>query len=145
MLVGLEWAESMMFLLLHVTCSCIFHAYIPLFSIFLNIIVDWYFFACLSLSLSFFQIVCTWHLSANPLCPKTLFVPRHPLLLILHPFMSSSVMINPISNFQRTFLNEAFIQNTRLFFRISPILIYPLSITIGVRNPFVISWLVVPS
>ena len=52
MLVGLEWAESMMFLLLHVTCSRIFHAYIPLFSIFLNIIVDWYFFACLSLSLS---------------------------------------------------------------------------------------------
>ena len=138
----------MMFLLLHVTCSRIFHAYIPLFSIFLNIIVDWYFFASLSLSLSlslyFFQIVCTWHSSTNPLCPRTLFVPRHPLILILHPLMSGSVMINPISNFQRTFLNVAFIQNARLFFRISPVLIYPLSITIGVGNPFVISRLVVP-
>ena len=28
-LVGLDWAEPMMFLLLHVTCSYIFHAYVP--------------------------------------------------------------------------------------------------------------------
>ena len=34
-LVGLDQAEPMMFLLLHVTCSCIFHAYIPFFSILL--------------------------------------------------------------------------------------------------------------
>ena len=31
-LVGLDWAEPMMFLLFHVTCSCIFHAEVPLFS-----------------------------------------------------------------------------------------------------------------
>ena len=30
-LVGLDWVELMMFLLLHVTCSCIFHAYVPFF------------------------------------------------------------------------------------------------------------------
>jgi len=30
-LVGLDWAEPTMFLLLHVTCSCIFHAYVPFF------------------------------------------------------------------------------------------------------------------
>ena len=30
-LVGLDWAEPMIFLLLHITCSCIIHAYIPLF------------------------------------------------------------------------------------------------------------------
>ena len=28
-LVGLDWAEPMMFLLLHVTYSYIFHAYVP--------------------------------------------------------------------------------------------------------------------
>ena len=30
-LVGLDWAEPMMFLLLHITCSCLFHAYVPSF------------------------------------------------------------------------------------------------------------------
>ena len=30
MLVGLEWAEPIMSLLLHVTCLCIFHTYIPI-------------------------------------------------------------------------------------------------------------------
>ena len=51
MLVGLDWAEPMMFLLLHITCSCIFmHTYLT-FSIFLYIDYDWCFFACLSLSL----------------------------------------------------------------------------------------------
>ena len=50
-LVGLDWAEPMMFLLLHITCSCIFmHTYLT-FSIFLYIDCDWCFFACLYLSL----------------------------------------------------------------------------------------------
>ena len=49
MLVGLDWAEPMMILFLHVTCSCIFHAYVPLFSSF-DIDSVWYLFACLSLS-----------------------------------------------------------------------------------------------
>ena len=31
-LIGLDWAKPMMFLLLHVTCSCVFHAYVPFFS-----------------------------------------------------------------------------------------------------------------
>ena len=51
-LIGLDWAKSMMFLLLHVTCSCIFHAYIPFFSSLLILIYAWYFYACPSLSLS---------------------------------------------------------------------------------------------
>ena len=34
MLVGLDWAEPMMQLPLHVTCSCISHAYVLLFNIF---------------------------------------------------------------------------------------------------------------
>ena len=32
-LVGLDWAEPMMQFLLHVTCSCIFHAFVRLFNI----------------------------------------------------------------------------------------------------------------
>ena len=49
-LVGLDWAELMMLILLHVTFSCIFHAYIPFFSYF-DIDVVWYSSACLSLFL----------------------------------------------------------------------------------------------
>ena len=33
-LVGLDWAEPMMFFILHVTCSCISHAYVLSFHIF---------------------------------------------------------------------------------------------------------------
>ena len=49
-LVVLDWAELMMLMLLHVTCSCIFHAYVPFFSYF-DIDVVWYSSACLSLFL----------------------------------------------------------------------------------------------
>ena len=98
----------------------------------------------LSLSLSFFWIVCAWHLSANVLHLGTLFVPGHLLLLILHPVMLGFVMIKLVKTFQRTFLNVAFIQNAKLSFRISPILIYPLSLTVRVRNPFMIYWSIVP-
>ena len=51
-LVGLDWAEPMMLYLLHVTCSCIFHAYVPFFSFFLVLFVISAF-LLLSLSLSF--------------------------------------------------------------------------------------------
>ena len=51
MLVGLDWAEPMMYLNLHVTYSCIFmHRYLQV-SIF-YIVYCWCFFYCLSLSLS---------------------------------------------------------------------------------------------
>ena len=50
-LVGLDWAELMMLMLLHVTCSCIFYAYIPFFSYF-DIDVVQYSSTSLSLSLS---------------------------------------------------------------------------------------------
>ena len=50
-LVGLDWAELMMLILLHVTCSCIFYAYIPFFSYF-DIDVVQYSSTSLSLSLS---------------------------------------------------------------------------------------------
>ena len=50
-LVGLDWAKPMMFLQLHVTCSYIFHAYVPFFSFFLILLLIGTFLP-LSLSLS---------------------------------------------------------------------------------------------
>ena len=50
-LVGLDWVEPMIFLQLHVTCSCIFHAYVPFFSFFLILLLIGNF---LLLSLSLF-------------------------------------------------------------------------------------------
>ena len=140
-LVGLDWAEPMMFLLLHVTCLCIFHTYVPFFSFFLY--YCWLVLFCfslslsLSLSLSFFRIVCAWHLSANSLHPRTFFVSRHLLLLILHLLMSGSVMIKPVRTFRRTFLNVAFIRNAMLSYWTSLILIYWLSYISGDGSLFV--------
>ena len=55
-LVGLDWAKPMMFLLLHVTCSCIFHAYVPSIFSFFDIDLCWYFSVSLSFSLFFFAV-----------------------------------------------------------------------------------------
>ena len=140
MLVGLDWAKPILFLLLHITCSCIFmHTYLT-FSIFLYIDCIWCFSACFSLPLSLlFTLVATWHLNVNLLRPGTLFVSGHPLLLTLLPLPSSSMMRRPIWTSLRTFLDEAFIQNAKSFCRTSPILIYPLSFTVGVRSHCVMS------
>ena len=71
----LDWAKRMMILLLHVTCSCIFHAYVPFFSILLILIyVGTFLFVPLSLSLS--QLIALWHLNVSLLHPETIFVPR---------------------------------------------------------------------
>ena len=106
-----------------------------------HIIVDWYSSTCLSLSLSlsFFRIVCAWHPSVKLLHPRTLFVLGHHLLLILPLFMLGSVMIKPVKTFWRTFLGMAFIQNTRSSFWIFSIMTYSLSFIVGVRSPFVTS------
>ena len=109
-LVGLDWAKPMMYLSLHVTCSCIFmHTYLQ-FIIFLYIDLFGVFpRVSLSPSLSFLHWSTLWHLNANPLRPRTFFVLRHPLLLLtLLLFMYGSVMIKPERTLQRTFLNEAF-------------------------------------
>ena len=49
-LVGLDWAEPMMQFPLHVTCSCISHAYVLLFNIFDIFENVWDFSDCLSFS-----------------------------------------------------------------------------------------------
>ena len=126
-----------MFLLLHITCSCIFmHTYLT-FSIFLYIDCDWCFSA--SLSLSFFQLVALWHLNENLLHPGTFFDSGHLLLLILLPHMFDSMMIKPDRTFRRTFLDELFIRNTKSFCRTSPTLTYPLSFTVVVGSHYVMS------
>ena len=95
-LVGLDWAEPMMFLMLHVTYSCIFHAYVPsfLYVLILNCLV--LFFLSLSLSLSLFPLLAALrHLSENLHRLGTLFIPGH-LFLILPLLMSGFVMTRPV-------------------------------------------------
>ena len=65
-LVGLDWAEPMMFLSLHVTCSCIFHAYVPSF-IFILILIYVGAFLRVSFSLSLSLPKRKSTLSHNPL------------------------------------------------------------------------------
>ena len=65
-LVGLDWAEPRMFLSLHVTCSCIFHAYVPSF-IFILILIYVGAFLRVSFSLSLSLPKRKSTLSHNPL------------------------------------------------------------------------------
>ena len=86
-LVGLDWVEPMMYLCLHVTCSCIFmHTYLQ-FSIFVILyLVGAFLIISLSLSLPFslfLMLVALWHLNVNRFHPGTLFIPGH-LLFLLH-------------------------------------------------------------
>ena len=98
---------------------------------------------CLSLflPLSFFWLVASWHLNENLFHPRNLFVLGH-LLLPLTPLLLlfGSMMRRPIRNSRRTFLDEVFIQNTKLFCRTSSTLTYPLSFTVGVMSHFVTFW-----
>ena len=59
-LVGLDWAEPLMFLILYITCSCIFmHTYLT-FSISLHIDCVWCFSMCFSLPLSLSLVYVSW-------------------------------------------------------------------------------------
>ena len=103
----------------------------------------WLVLFCMSLSL-FLSDSLRNAPKASLLCPKTLFIPGHLLPLILFLFTFSFIMRRPVKTSRRTFLDVAFIQNARSSSRIFLILTYPLSFTVGVRNPFVISQSVVP-
>ena len=76
----------MMQLPLHVTCSCIRSFY----SLYFDIVLLLGTFLIVSFSPLSLSSICVslllWHPKANLLHPRTLFVPRHPLLLILHLF-----------------------------------------------------------
>ena len=104
-LIGLDWAVPMMFFLLHVTRSSIFHAYVQFFFYLVDIKCAGTF-LFVTLSFLFFQLIALWHLNGNLLRPGTLFVPRHllllPLLILFH-LSSSSVMIKLVRTFEELF------------------------------------------
>ena len=143
-LVGLDWAEPWCFyfcmshvhaFFMHTYQFCLYHFDIKLFGAFL--------FAPLSLSLFLsLSLVALWHLNEYSPHSETLFVLGHLLLLfplILLHLTFDSVMIKPVRTFRRTFLNAAFIQNTKSSFRIFSILTFPLSSTVGVGSHCVAS------
>ena len=140
-LVGLDWVVPMMQLLLHVTFyafSCIHTSY----SIHFHIILLLGSFLIVSFSLSLSSVCVSlllWHPNTNLLHPRTLFIPGHPLLLILRLFLSSSVMRMPNRISLRTSLDKAFIWNAKSFCRTSPTLTYPLSFIVGVGSHCVTS------
>ena len=127
MLVGLDWAEPIMFF-----CYCTSHAralfmhtYFFFFFIFQNyLLIGAFMFLSLSLSLSLsLGWSAQWHPSANLFRPKTLFVPGHHLLILLL-FTSGSMTRRPIRTSCRTSPNVAFIRNATLSYQTSPILLY---------------------
>ena len=139
-LVGLDWAEPIMYLNLHVTCSCIFmHTYFQV-SIFVILhLVGAFLIVFLPLSL-ILTLVASWHLNINPLCPGTHFILRHLLLLLLLTplhLTSGSVMRRPNWTFLRTFHDKAFIQNAKSFYQTFLTLTYPLSSTKRVGSHYV--------
>ena len=127
MLVGLDWAEPMMHLNLHVHAFLCIHTFLFLS---FDIKTAWYFSDCLSLSLSlvsiclclslyvFLTLVASWHLNVSLLHPRTLFVPRH-LLFLLHLtpllLMFGSVMKRPNQTSWKTFHDTTFIRNAKSF------------------------------
>ena len=142
-LVGLDWAKPMLFLSFHVTCSSIFHAYVPSF-IFILILICVGAFLRVSFSLFFFRLVALLHLNKNPFYPKTLFILGH-LLLLTQLFLTyGSVMIKLVKTFWRTSHDEAFILSAKLLYRTFPILTFPLSSTVKVRSHCVASRSLVP-
>ena len=123
-------------------CISHIHAYAPFLFYHLVLCCDGAF-LLVSLSLSLSRIVCAWHPSASLLCPRTLFIPRHLLPLILLLFMLGSVMRRPVRTSQRTSPNMAFIRNATWFYRTFLILLFPLSFTsrngnLYVRYPWVV-------
>ena len=86
------------------------------------------------------MLVALWNLNVNLLRAGILFVLGQPLLLILLPYMSGSMMIKPDRTFLRTFLDKAFIWNAKSFCQTSLTLIYPLSFIVGVGSHCVTSW-----
>ena len=143
-LIDLDWAEPIMHLYLHVTCSCIFmHTHLQVSIFVILYLVSAFLIVSLSLPFSLFlMLVASWHLSVNFFCPGTFFVLGHLLLLLLLTlllFAYSSVMRRPNRTSQRTFHNVEFIRNAKSFCQISLTLTYPLSSTIGVRSHCVAS------
>ena len=111
-LLGLDWAEPMMFLSLHVTCSCI-RTFKFLYS-YIYYLVGAFLIVSLSLPLSLFlALVASWHPNTNPFRPKTLFILGHLLPLTPLHLTFGSMMRRLVRTSQRNFLDEAFIWNAK--------------------------------
>ena len=117
-LVGLDWAKDMIKFLLHVTCSCISHAYVLYFSIYLLYLN--YFGAFLIVFFFPLSILFTLVVFVTPKRKST------PTRNSLHSGASSSSDSTPLSLFgsmmmmptrhsQRSFLDVAFILNAKSF------------------------------
>ena len=143
-LVGLDWAKPMM--LFYIACHMFMHshAYVLSFQyILIYCELFWDFFDCLlSLSLPFSVYVSLflWHRIVNLLCPRTLFVSGHPLLLTLLLSLFGFVIRRPNRTSLRTFLDKAFILNAKLSCRTSLTSTYPLSSTVGDGGHCVTPW-----
>ena len=100
----------------------------------------------LSLSLSLHSCVSLllWHLNANLLHPRTLYVLGHLLPLTPHLLLFSSLMRTLEKTSRRTFVDEAFIRNATLFCQLFLTLTYPLSFIVKVGSHFMTSWSLVP-
>ena len=134
----LGWAHDAFIFACHMFMHS--HAYVPsILYILLNLLLVLFW---LSLSLSLSTLVASWHLNVSLLCPGTLFVLGHLLLLLrLTPLLltSSFVMRRPNQTCWRTFHDATFIWNARSFCQISLTLTYPLSSTVGVGSHFMAS------
>ena len=141
MLVGLDWAKPTMLFVLHVTYSCIFHAYVLSFLYIWYIWFAWDFsdYSSLFLPLNLFTLVVS-------------MAPKHkstPARNSLRSGASSSTDLSPstvrfrdddaFKSFSRTSPNEAFIQNVKSFCRTLLTLTFPLSFTVGDGSHFVTS------
>ena len=135
-LVGLDWVEPMMLFILHVTClsfPCI-HSFLSIYSLIFWTALGLFLLSSLSLPLSIYVNLLLWHPNGNVLHPRTLFVPRHPLLLTLLLSLFGFVIRRPNRTSLRSFLDEAFILKTKSSCRTSPTSTYPLSSIVGDRG-----------
>ena len=112
-----------------------------LFSIYFDIfeLLGTFLIVSFSLYFSVYVSLCLWHQNVNLLHPKTLFVLGHLLHLILLPLLFDSMMRMPKRTSWRTFLNEVFIRNAKLFWQTSPTLTYSMSFIVGVGSHCVTS------
>ena len=103
-LVGLDWAKPMMQFLLHVMCSCISHAYVLYFSIYLLYLN--YFQAFLIVSFFPFSILFTLVVSMTPKRKST------PTRNLFHSGASSSSNSAPLSlRFRDDDAHKAILEN----------------------------------
>ena len=131
-LVGLDWAKPMMQFLLHVTCSCISHAYVLYFSIYLLYLN--YFQAFLIVSFFPFSILFTLVVSMTPKHKST--PTRNPLCSDASSSSDSTSLSLRFHNndahkaFSKNFLDAAFILNAKSLWRTSLTPTFPLSFTV---------------